>query len=195
MQYTVRRLDHEEISHIYNTYMKKDFPSAELKPLGHIIRSSEQGYGFTLGVYKGADLMGYAVFIVAAGCALLDYFAVVQEHRGKGVGHEAFQLLGDYLQENLAEIGGIYIEAERIDKAKDEKEAVVRTRRIAFYQSCGCMLTELESKLFGVEYSILYFGLGSVPALPSLEVLDSIYRTMFKKTHYNCFVKLWKAEA
>ena len=46
MQYTVRRLDEEEISHIYKTYMKKDFPPAELKPLGHIIRSMERGYGF-----------------------------------------------------------------------------------------------------------------------------------------------------
>ena len=56
MQYTVRRLDEEEISHIYKTYMKKDFPPAELKPLGHIIRSMERGYGFSLGVYEGEQL-------------------------------------------------------------------------------------------------------------------------------------------
>ncbi len=189
MQYTVRRLDEEEISHIYKTYMKKDFPPAELKPLGHIIRSMERGYGFSLCVYEGEQLVGYAVFIVAAGCALLDYFAVVKACRGKGVGHEAFPLFGAYLQETLPEVHGIYIEAERIAKARNEEERVIRSRRIAFYESCGCVLTNLESRLFGVEYSILYLKLKD-EAVPSLEAVDVIYRTMFKKVHYSCFVKL-----
>ena len=190
MQYTVRRLDEEEISHIYKTYMKKDFPPAELKPLGHIIRSMERGYGFSLGVYEGEQLVGYAVFIVAAGCALLDYFAVVKASRGKGVGHEALPLFGAYLQETLPEVHGIYIEAERIAKARNEEERVIRSRRIAFYESCGCVLTNLESRLFGVEYSILYLKLKDEAVAPSLEAMDAIYRIMLKKAHYSRFVKL-----
>lgn len=192
MHYTIRRLEKEEISRIYKTYMTKDFPSAELKPLSHIIRSVDRGYGFALGVYEGASLIAYAVLIVAAeeGCALLDYLAVVEECRGKGVGHEAFRLLGEYFEEKLPAINGIYIEAEMIHKAKNEREREVRSRRIAFYQSCGCVLTELESKLFGVEYSILYRKLGEGKALPTMEAVDTIYRTMFKKAHYKHFVTL-----
>lgn len=190
MNYSVRKLDQEAVGSIYQSYMTRDFPSSELKPLSHIIRSMEQGYGFTMGIYKETELMGYAVFIVAGGYALLDYFAIVEEYRGKGVGHEAFHLLTTYFEENFSQIRGIYIEAERIDKARNEEERVVRGRRIAFYQSCGCVLTQLESTLFGVAYSIMYYGLGQTEAPPSLEAVDLIYRTMFKKTHYNGFVKL-----
>lgn len=192
MDCTVRRLDNKEISHIYGTYMTQDFPSQELKPLSHIIRSVKKGFGFTLGIYEGQDLIGYAVFIVSdeKHCALLDYFAIVKEHRGKGAGHKAFMLMEEFFKENLPSINGIYIEAERIDKAKDEKEKVIRSRRIAFYRSCNCMLTEFESKLFGVEYSILYRQFGGVFVPPSLEAVDSIYRIMFKKSHYKHFVTL-----
>lgn len=190
MEYIVRRLHQEEISHIYKTYMTQDFPAQELKPLSHILKSMEQGYGFSLGIYEAQDLMGYAVFIVTEDCALLDYFAVVEAKRGKGVGHEAFRLLKAYFEENMPEVSGIYIEAERINKARNEKERTVRSRRIAFYQSCGCGMTELESRLFGVDYSILYCGLGASSEMPSLSAVDGIYRTMFKKTHYKCFVKL-----
>ena len=190
MEYIVRRMHQEEVSHIYKTYMTQDFPAQELKPLSHILKSMEQGYGFSLGIYEAQDLMGYAVFIVTEDCALLDYFAVVEAKRGKGVGHEAFRLLKAYFEENLPEVRGIYIEAERINKARNEKERTVRSRRITFYQSCGCGMTELESRLFGVDYSILYCGLGASSETPSLSAVDRIYRTMFKKTHSKCFVKL-----
>lgn len=190
MDLEVRRLDKEEISYIYQTYMTQDFPSEELKPLSHIVRSLEQGYGFTLGIYEGQKLMGYSVFIVAADYVLLDYFAVVKAYRGQGVGHEAFRLLTEYLEKNMPQISGIYIESERINGARNEEERTVRSRRIAFYQSCGCKMTELESKLFGVEYSILYRRLGGAAVPPSIDAVDTIYRTMFKKTHYKCFVKL-----
>lgn len=192
MNYTVKRLDDNEISHIYKTYMTQDFPRGELKPLSHIIRSVEKGYGFTLGIYDGQNLTGYAVFVFSeeGKCALLDYFAILKENRGKGAGHEAFRLLEAYFRENLPEIDGIYIEAERIDMAKDERERVTRSRRIAFYRSCDCKLTKLESKLFGVEYSILYRKLRDTEVYPSREALDTIYRTMFKKSHYKHFVTL-----
>lgn len=192
MEYTVRRLEQEEIAYIYKTYMTKDFPKGELKPLSHIVRSMEKGFGFPLGFYEGDKLIGYAVLIVAKekGCALLDYFAIRKEHRGQGLGHEVFLLLTEYFEKNLPQVNGIYIEAEQTAKAKNEEERTVRGRRISFYQSCGCAMTELESKLFGVEYSILYRPLGARGDFPTWEAVDTIYRTMFKKSHYRCFVTL-----
>lgn len=192
MCYTVKRLGEEEIGYIYKTYMTLDFPKGELKPLSHIIRSLEKGFGFALGFYAGTDLIGYAVLILSEEqkCALLDYFAIVKCHRGQGMGHEAFGLLEKYFLEEMPEIKGIYIESERISAAKNEEEKVTRERRIAFYLSCRCELTELESRLFGVDYSILYRQLGEGGGLPTLEAVDSIYRTMFKKSHYKHFVTL-----
>ncbi len=37
MEYIVRRMHQEEVSHIYKTYMTQDFPAQELKPLSHIL--------------------------------------------------------------------------------------------------------------------------------------------------------------
>ncbi len=192
MDYTVKKLNQEELGYLYKTYMVPDFPPGELKPLSHIIRSMEKGFGFTLGFYAGENLIGYAVFIVCKemGCALLDYFAIVKERRGQGAGHEAFELLLRYFEERMPEINGIYIEAEQVARAKNEKEQVIRERRIAFYQSCDCMMTRLESKLFGVEYSILYRQLGEKMVPPTWEAVDAIYRVMFKKEHYEQFVTL-----
>ena len=99
-------------------------------------------------------------------------------------------LLTEYFEKNLPQVNGIYIEAEQTAKAKNEEERTVRGRRISFYQSCGCAMTELESKLFGVEYSILYRPLGARGDFPTWEAVDTIYRTMFKKSHYRCFVTL-----
>lgn len=190
--YTVKSLTQEEIGHIYQAYMRKDFPSDELKPLSHITRSMDGGYGFSLGIYGGEELVGYAVFILCkeTRCALLDYFAILRGKRGGGLGHQAFSLFVSYFAENLPEVDGLYIESERVSAAADEKQRLTRERRIAFYLSCGCEMTALRSVLFGVDYSVLYRPFGKQAGKASLEALDALYRKMFKPEHYDRFVSL-----
>lgn len=190
--YTVKSLTQEEIGHIYQTYMRKDFPSDELKPLSHITRSMDAGYGFSLGIYGGEGLIGYAVFILCGEtrCALLDYFAILRGKRGVGLGHQALSLFASYFEENLPEVDGLYIESERVSAAADEKQRLTRERRIAFYLSCGCEMTALRSVLFGVDYSVLYRPFGKQAGKASLEALDTLYRKMFKPEHYDRFVSL-----
>lgn len=188
------RLSEEEIAEIYEVYMKQDFPPDELKPLSHILKSMEKGYGFSLGIYEKAELIGYAVFIICeeTRCALLDYFAILKERRGGGLGHAAFLHFVPYFQENMPEIEGLYIESERISAAEDEKQRLVRERRISFYRSCGCEMTALRSVLFGVDYSVLYkpLGRGGQGNGASREALNALYRKMFKPEHYEKFVRL-----
>lgn len=188
------RLSEEEITEIYDGYMKQDFPSDELKPLSHILKSAEEGYGFSLGIYEKAELIGYAVFILCeeTKCALLDYFAILKERRGGGLGHAAFSLFVPYFQENMPEIEGLYIESERVSAAANETQRLVRERRISFYLSCGCEMTALRSVLFGVDYSVLYkpLGRGEQGNGASREALNALYRKMFKPEHYEKFVSL-----
>lgn len=190
--YTVKKLDKEEIGQIYRTYMGKDFPPDELKPLSHITRSMDAGYGFSLGIYEEESLAGYAVFILCgeARCALLDYFAILEGKRGGGLGHQAFSLFVSYFEENLPEVDGLYIESERISAAENEKQRLTRQRRIAFYQSCGCGMTAFRSVLFGVDYSVLYKPIGERGQKASMTALDTLYKTMFKREHYARFVSL-----
>lgn len=188
------RLSEEEITEIYDGYMKQDFPSDELKPLSHILKSAEEGYGFSLGIYEKAELIGYAVFILCeeTKCALLDYFAILKERRGGGLGHAAFSLFVPYFQENMPEMEGLYIESERVSAAANETQRLVRERRISFYLSCGCEMTALRSVLFGVDYSVLYkpLGRGEQGNEASREALNALYRKMFKPEHYEKFVSL-----
>lgn len=192
MAYTVRKLDRKEIGQVYQTYMEKDFPSDELKPLSHIVRSMDAGYGFSLGMYEGETLSGYAVFILCeeTRCALLDYFAILKDRRGGGLGHRAFSLFEAYFRENLPGVDGIYIESERISAAENEKQRLTRERRIAFYLSCGCEMTAFRSVLFGVDYSVLYRPVAEQGQAASLTALDILYQKMFKPEHYDRFVSL-----
>lgn len=192
----IKRLAEEEIAQIYKTHMKGDFPANELKPLSHIIRSAEEGYGFSLGICEEEKLAGYAVFILCqeTKCALLDYFAILRDRRGGGLGHRAFPLIETYFQENMPEIEGLYIESERIAAAEDERQRTVRERRIAFYRSCGCEMTTLHAVLFGVDYSVLYKAFGEKGRGGSREALDALYRKMFKAEHYRRFVSLTEEE-
>lgn len=203
MSYTVKKLDRDELTKIYETYMKQDFPSDELKPLSHILSSMEEGFGFTLGIYGDGELSGYAVFILCeeTGCALLDYFAILKDRRGEGLGHCAFLLFEEYFTRNLPKVEGLYIESERISAAENEDQRLTRQRRIAFYLSCGCEMTTLRSVLFGVDYSVLYRRLGGRMEdagtrrrqQPAKEALDTLYQKMFKPEHYLRSVSLTEA--
>ena len=170
MSYTVKVLTEREIAEIYNTYMKQDFPPNELKPLSHILRSMEKGYG------------------------LLDYFAILKDRRGQGLGHLAFPLFLSYFKEGLPGIEGLYIESERVLAAENETQRRIRERRIAFYRSCGCEMTKLRSVLFGVDYSVLYRPIKEAGCGASKEALDGLYKKMFKPGHYAEFVSLTEGE-
>lgn len=191
-QYTIKKLGNKEITFLYGTYMRQDFPADELKPLSHIIKSMEEGYGFSLGLYEEERLAGYSVFILCeeTKCALLDYFAILSDRRGEGLGHRAFSLFDAYFKEKLPLVKGLYIESERITAAENEKQRLTRERRIAFYQSCGCEMTDLRAVLFGVDYSVLYMRMGNPVQGASLEALDALYRKMFKPEHYERCVSL-----
>lgn len=188
---TVKKLENGEITSIYDTYMRQDFPADELKPLSHILRSMEEDYGFSLGLYEEEKLAGYAVFILCreTACALLDYFAILKDRRGEGLGHQAFLLFETYFKENLPLVAGLYIESERVTAAENEKQRLTRERRIAFYESCGCEMTDLRAVLFGVDYSVLYKRMNPA-GTASRASLDTLYRRMFKPEHYERCVRL-----
>lgn len=194
MSYEIKKLAKDKLTEIYQTHMKQDFPASELKPLSHILRSMEAGFGFSLGIYEEEELAGYAVFILCeeTRCALLDYFAILKDRRGGGLGHAAFPLFEAYFSKEKPEIEALYIESERVSAAEDEGQRLIRERRISFYRSCGCEMTPFRSVLFGVDYSVLYkpLGEGKQGNGASREALDALYRKMFKPEHYARFVSL-----
>lgn len=141
----------QEIEEIYNTHMKKDFPPAELKPLSAIKYSVEKGWYVMYIAYDEGGIKGYAcVADCGDSIGFLDYFAIVKEYRGTGVGTEFFREL-----DSLSDFGCILLETESIESAKNDVEDFIRKRRIAFYKRSGCIDTGCMYNVFGVEYNVL----------------------------------------
>lgn len=206
MNVRAERLDNESIRYIYKTYMKKDFPRSELKPLKSILALTESGRGDGNGFYDGNALAGYAFLIKApSGRAyLIDYLAVLPSVRGRGYGSACLLALQSILdkrdmysdKEAVRENEGYIIMAETEDPsfAAREEELQVRRRRIRFYEKNGFFDSRNTCRLFGVEYRIL--GKSSAAAekeeiqIRCREELDSIYRTVIPKIVYGSQV-IW----
>lgn len=202
----LRKIDTEEFKTIYNEYMVVDFPDDELKPMQRMIDTMNQGLCFVLGLMDKDILKAYAVFILPPDGSemLLDYFAVLKVYRGQNIGHEFFKVLSPYVKEMLPQVERMYIECERIDETQPDNQT--RIRRIEFYKSCGCKVSGIESCVFGVSFSILYFMLKkegitderepSEIACESIQKeyseLDNIYRAMFSKQNYDTQVRIWE---
>lgn len=190
----LRELSTETMTEIYHRYMTVDFPREELKPLEHILYMLDKGMGCAYGIYEEEKLRGYATFIVPDGLryGLLDYLAVLEQYRGTGIGHAFFDLIRSTLCAKYPALQGFFIESENIAYAADDRERQVREKRISFYVQNGCAETTLESRLFGVNYSILVYDFDRKADSPvTIEDLKNIYRVMFRRHHYENEVDFW----
>ena len=87
----------EQLRRVYHTYVKRDFPRSERRPLSSIEDLCRTGRYDTWGAYEEGELLAYAfVWRTEDGrCALLDYLAVYPESRGQGRGAQVLELLKD----------------------------------------------------------------------------------------------------
>lgn len=145
------RLNREQIIEIYTTYMEKDFPAQELKPLNIILTALDQGEYECFGLMKSERLVGYVCMKKQETNFLIDYLAIVPEHRVSGLGGELLGLLRTY----LSHADSIVFEAEDPEGAKDEKDYAIRMKRVQFYEKNGLVNTGVRVWCFGVPYIIL----------------------------------------
>lgn len=167
-----KKLTLAEARRIYETYAKTDFPPEEIKPFQVIARTWEQGGYYAYGFYeKSGEGSGQLLedeseqipcayaFLVADKenqVLLLDYFAVMKQKRGEGYGSAALALLG----EACADWNGLVIEVEDDELPTiDEGTRTMRKRRIAFYAAAGCEMTDIRSRVWNVDYRIMFMPL------------------------------------
>lgn len=186
----LKEITSQDFASIYEDHMLQDFPASELKPLERITETMEQGMCKVFTLVEKNEMKAYAVLIFPQDGkhVLLDYFAVNKKFRGQGIGHQFFMTFVPYIKEQYPEIEGMFIESERVELDRDDVE--IRTRRINFYLDCGCKLTNLQSKLFGVTYSIFFLVIHSEKDV-DYDDLDFIYQAMFKPKHYESEVSIW----
>lgn len=189
----VKKINENEVDYIYNNYMVKDFPKAELKPLERIKYTMSTGMCEVLALYDEENIKSYAVLIIPQDgeYVLLDYFAVVKNYRGTGIGHEMLEKIMEYLDRHKKHINGMFIECESPEYANSEYERIERERRIKFYKTCGCNETGFGSELFGVTYDVLEMDIDKENDNSFIEDLILVYRQMFTQEHFVYKVKYW----
>ena len=173
----IQKLEIPQLEKLYHAHMEKDFVPQELRPWHSVKHLTEQGCYATFACREEGQLVAYAAFARCEAGVLLDYFAVVPQLRGKGVGSRFFrELKGVFPQ---FEAPCIFIEVESLESACSPEEREVRRRRIQFYQRCGCEGTPIFAHLFGVEYQIMTFPLEEGPS-PSLEELEDALLRLYQ---------------
>ncbi len=156
-----------ERNFIYHDLMINDFPKDELKPFIMIEKLVSSKKMFCYGINDAGKLIGYAYFAVFENLVILDYFAILREHRGNGAGSKALELI---IEKFSNEFDCLIIEVEDPDFAINEQDKMLRLKRVDFYIKNGFEKTSLKAKLFNVEYIEMKVG-----KLSDTQIKEKIY--------------------
>lgn len=152
---------HAHMKHIKKLYLSA-FPKEERPPFWMLKRNCRKSGGEFLAIIDDCEsnekrraqsdaFCGFAVMIFHADLALLFFFAIAPQKRGRGYGSRALQLLKARYPEKR-----FFLEVEST-LVPSENQAE-RLRRLAFYGQNGLTPTPLSISLFGVEMQLLTDG-------------------------------------
>lgn len=193
MKYYIKKLSMDEMSDIYNNYLLVHFPKDEVKPLENIKRMWSQNHYKALAMYESGSeqLVGYAFlsFCESSSQLLLDYYAIIETHRGKGLGSYFLK----EMKPQLMTYKGIIIETEDITNAKSKEEYTIRKKRDLFYERNGAQKTAIRSSIYGVKYVIWQLPVeNELPISECCNNLREIYKMMVPGEKYEQHVKIYK---
>ena len=127
------------------------FPRDERKPFATIRRMFREGKSDIWCVLSDGRFVGLATTVNGGERILIDYFAIAEKHRGRGVGKAAMEcLLSMYSGK------GIFLEIESPDRPGLDQAQ--RKKRKEFYLSCGFAELGVRAKVFGVYMELLGIG-------------------------------------
>ena len=187
----LRQLSTLEVTDVYQSHLKQDFPDNERKPLFVIKSLMKRKLYLCYGLFADpeASLVAYAFLCQGnnSHSLILDYFATIAGARDKGLGSLTLKLL----QEALPDIAGIIAEVECVEMGQDAVERQLRKRRIDFYLRNGFCTTQVRGLIFGVQFDIVYLPIRQ-PADDGfvLKELEDIYRTMLPPSMFEPNVHL-----
>lgn len=178
----------DQMKHIRALY-EAAFPKSEKKPFSMMKRLQRKGNMEFLCVEdEEGCFLGLAIMLLCGELALLDYFAILPEHRGKNVGSQALAALQQRYRDKkfLLEIestagleaggDGSDCKTAAAETIKLPENAAERLRRKAFYLRNGMTPIDFNVDLFGVEMEILTHGKDV-----SFEEYYSIFEELFPK--------------
>lgn len=197
LHYIIKELEKEQMKEIYHKWMLHHFPADEMKPWENIEWMLEHGAYCGYGLFlpgEQEELAGYTFFSNSpdSKMVLLDYFAIIDEHRSKGIGSH---MLAEMRQLLAQQYEGILIETEDILFAKNEAERTERERRDAFYARAGAVQVDLHTEVYGAKYAIWYYPCTEIELTSERKNscrsnLQAIYKIMIPGEKYEKFVRI-----
>ena len=124
------------------------FPPSERKPFSMILSMRRKGKTDVWCFYQDGRFAGFASTINGDGLILIDYLAVEEKLRGRGVGTAALEALRDAYPD-----AGLFVEIESPFEPGDDRTD--RIRRKAFYERCGFVPSRTMADVFGVKMELL----------------------------------------
>ena len=185
-----RLMNLDEFHWLFDTHMGNHFPADELKPFAIMEQSVREGNYFPYGYYENGELLAYTCLLKSGDFFLLDYFAVMEEGRGRGTGSEILSVFTDSLKESES----IFLEVEE-PRAADAVERDLQERRIRFYLRNGALDTAVRAKVFSVPFRILTMG-GSLREEEAERAMEALYHNILSEKMYeqNIFFRIEPAE-
>ena len=177
-----------QVRRLHRERMRKDFPPDELKPLGMIEKALASGGYLCLGAVEAGEILAYAFFVLLGQTALVDYLAVRENLRDRGIGTRFLRKL---MVEQLTDFDCVLLEVDDPAAAPNAAERAHRLRRLRFYLGCGLRETGVSATVWGVEYRILALPVGedASPARVS-EVYAALYRAVLPSRFYESKVRI-----
>lgn len=159
--------DIEKIKIVYN----EAFPRSERKPFSMIEKNVANGKMEILSIYDD-DFCGLVISANYFDIVLIDYFAVAEEFRSKGIGSKAIPLIRERYKDKKA-----FLEIELADEKMTINDQPVRRKK--FYLKNGMQCADIRVKLFGVPMEILSFG-KKITAEDCKKLYRNLYGKMYK---------------
>ncbi len=127
------------------------FPEIERKPFELMVEKIGQGVEMVAIEDENGEFCGLAIMLAYGSIALLDYFAVVPEMRGRNIGSRALGLLKERYAGKV-----LLIEIEDTDEPSDNHAD--RLRRKAFYLRNGMVEMDYKVWFYGTKMQVLTNG-------------------------------------
>lgn len=124
------------------------FPAQERKPFAIIRRMFREGKTDIWCVLSEGKFAGMATTVNGDEVILIDYFAITENRRGKGLGKTAMECLLSLYQDR-----SVFLEIESPDRPGLDQQS--RRKRKEFYLSCGFGDLGVKARVFGVPMELL----------------------------------------
>ncbi len=143
----LRPAEKADLSFVRRLY-KEAFPRSERKPFSMIRRETARGRMELLVLLENEVPAGLAVTAVCAEPILIDYFAIDETMRGRGLGTAALAAIRSYYGEKT-----LFLEIEAPDPAAPNH--IQRVARKRFYERSGFLDTGYRVQLMGIPMELL----------------------------------------